>query len=1263
MKNIKKALITSCVVICLIIGTIFGILFTVGKPSKDKIPDLNKPQNNIIEGVYFASAEEETGAALSPEDMKGGGVYIEDGAHFNMDDGTIKNHEAYYGGAIYVAKGGTLTMTGGTIENNSSMFGGAIYVEDGGVANITGGTIKNNTSQAKQAAIYVESGAEVNFGGSAVLDNNQFANFGKTYINFYIDGALELSIEKQAAVLNLKDAPLTYAECNGYFTDEAMTKSIEHAGVLENSLAGTTSYLDYVNVYNVYTARATLENLRKSSNPISLSGSLSSSANRIVIPREYEGKEVTQIISSFAYSVTFLQEVFLPATVTSIPDYSFYGCTNLSKINLTDKLSYIGKNAFRSCVSFEEIIIPKSVTKIDHAAFYGCSGVKKLDLGNIQQVDTAVFASCSGLTEITFSPFLSYIGDTMFHGCSSLETFVIPETINQINSFAFGSCTSLKTITIPQSVAGISQDAFKNCSALTDVVLNNTGIMGATIFYDCTALTNVTIGENVEEIGNNTFHNCISLQNVYIKDVDKFVSINFKSARANPLYYAHNLYVNNESVDTLTINKSVIIEHMFRGLNNVKTINVISNSIGGYAFAEMPDLENINILSPTSGKTYIYEYAFAYNEKVKSISQSVTLEDTQLNCFYKTGVSGDDEECLLTVTASISSLAGTIGGFYTNSNISKVVFNGNGITIGEESFYNCERLKVVELQSRVSSFGPWAFNECTALEKVEIKDIEWFLEGVFENETSNPLYYAHNLYLNNELVENLKIDRILSISSYVFIGAQCLKKVEISDLVNIETKAFKDCTNLEVVKLNFESGGSISGVAFDGCVKLKKIYLTGVSYASNAFSNINDSVCIYSSQRYIEAFRDYGDKLPTTYYNVSEDEFDKIIDGTHVHDYDYDISWIPTSSTEVEKYRVCCCGDKYGSSAINGNITIVHTTAEAQTAFDALLNSDTHQIILFDTGVYGDISIRTTKDNVDRIFNANSNGNILDEQTLSNTSTWSSYMHYYRTISNVTVVSNIGAVLTGAINCYNNYSNKWDLVGSTTGHFSHISLNNISFRDLEFEKTGNVEFYTNFLDFSGYNPNETLREKVTNISVDGCSFVRSTTGGYGAVRLYSTLPEAFENVSFTNNHTDNHYKGIEIINGGGNTIITNNKIINATHNSISLFGGSGAYYSGTIQIEDNFISNGQDRAIKLFYMSGATIRISNNTINLSFDSDFECIQLKSIFASSYTINNNTIGWPIGDLNLTGINETNSNLTNFVVWFAVDEQIMYAEEKE
>ncbi|MBR2909129.1 MAG: hypothetical protein IKC11_02145 [Clostridia bacterium] len=116
---------------------------------------------------------EDTGASSAGKDKKGGAVYIENGATYVMNGGTISGMTKNYGGAVYVSNGATFTMNAGTITGCTAKYGGAVYVEAGGTCNITGGTITGNKAQYAPA-IYVEDGGILNVDQTATIKDNEY---------------------------------------------------------------------------------------------------------------------------------------------------------------------------------------------------------------------------------------------------------------------------------------------------------------------------------------------------------------------------------------------------------------------------------------------------------------------------------------------------------------------------------------------------------------------------------------------------------------------------------------------------------------------------------------------------------------------------------------------------------------------------------------------------------------------------------------------------------------------------------------------------------------------------------------------------------------------------------------------------------------------------------------------------------------------------------------------------------------------------------
>ena len=101
-------------------------------------------------------------------------------------------------------------------------------------------------------------------------------------------------------------------------------------------------------------------------------------------------------------------------------------------------------------------------------------------------------------------------------------------------------------------------------------------------------------------------------------------------------------------------------------------------------------------------------------------------------------------------------------------------------TIGYGAFKGCTGLTSVTIPNSVTSIGEGAFEECSNLGSVIIHDIATWCNISFGDNRSNPLYYAHHLYLGDEEIKHLIIPNTVT---------------SISDL------AFKDCTGITSVTI------------------------------------------------------------------------------------------------------------------------------------------------------------------------------------------------------------------------------------------------------------------------------------------------------------------------------------------------------------------------------------------------------------------------------------------------------------------------------
>ena len=196
---------------------------------------------------------------------------------------------------------------------------------------------------------------------------------------------------------------------------------------------------------------------------------------------------------------------------------------------------------------------------------------------------------------------------------------------------------------------------------------------------------------------------------------------------------------------------------------------------------------------------------------------------------------------------------------FCSSYFLKSVTIPNSVTfIGGEAFNFCRELSSVTIGKGVSTIAQNAFINCNSLASVHITDLEAWCKITF-NYNSNPLLFAHHLYLNGKEIKELTIpNNVHSIGKYTFSGCSGLTSVTIgNDVKSIGEYAFSGCSGLTSVTIG-NGVKSIGKYVFKKCNSLISLTIEeGVEILSEgAFQNCTSlpSLTLPNSVTSIDAY-------------------------------------------------------------------------------------------------------------------------------------------------------------------------------------------------------------------------------------------------------------------------------------------------------------------------------------------------------------------------------------------------------------------------
>ena len=421
------------------------------------------------------------------------------------------------------------------------------------------------------------------------------------------------------------------------------------------------------------------------------------------------GNSVTTIGNSAFGGCYGLTSITIPNSVTTIGGGAFSGCTGLTSVTIPSSVASIGGLAFGGCsglttVNYNATNCTFQLFQNTYPVFYGCTNLSNLNIGDsVTRIPNYAFAYCTGLTSITIPSNVTYIDYGAFYNCTGLTSVTIPNSVSAIAQSAFYNCTNLQNIIVRNSnppnintnnlFTGVPSNCLVTvpCGSDSAYRASNWGSWFSNIVAD----TNCSEENShyydfwaIAPSGDTLYY--IILDSNRVTVVHPFYSDTTEQAWWDGAV---------QPTGSLTIPSTVT--------HNDTTYTVVR--ISEHAFYNCTNLTSVTIPNTVDS---IGEWAFAYSTNLGSVTLGSAVTTIGYGAFYGcTGLS------LLVIPDSLTTI-GSHAFSIPNCHVSAVSIPNTVTTIGEHAFSGWGNLTTLTIPRSVTYIGDWAFAACTSLATV-----------------------------------------------------------------------------------------------------------------------------------------------------------------------------------------------------------------------------------------------------------------------------------------------------------------------------------------------------------------------------------------------------------------------------------------------------------------------------------------------------------------------------------------------------------------